>query len=99
MTHQFGERGAVSYLTQAVLIEDGYLIKRITACAASEGIESPGGWVSSHAWRLSDEPGWVDAYRAAQAAGDKQPGANEAAITDAMILTAVQKLRPQPDPA
>lgn len=93
----------MSYLIQAEVAEDGSLWRRATACAASEGVNSPGEWASEHRWALSAQPGWVAAFASAAAARaawtpeseterPPEPGANEAAITDGMILAAVQAL-------
>ena len=81
----------MSYLTQAKLADDGHIRLRVTACAATEQIEHPDAWAYEHRWQLSAQPGWVAAYASAAVAGD-DPGANEAAITDGMILSAVQHL-------
>lgn len=88
----------MSYLTQSQLAEDHFILRRITACAASEGIAEPDMLVNQHRWELSAQPGWVGAYASAQVAHEADPdtvpppGANEAAITDGMILAAVQLL-------
>lgn len=79
----------MSYLVQSRLAADQAIMQRVTACAALEGVEDPSFWVSQRAWKLSAQPGWVEKY----AAGGASPGANESAITDAMILAAVQTLR------
>ena len=42
-------------------------------------------------WTVCAEPGWADAYKYAVDAGNPDPGGDEAVITDAMILSAVQK--------
>lgn len=52
----------------------------------------PSYWVQERAWKFSAQPGWVDAYKYAVDSGDEEPGANEGAITDGMILSAVQAL-------
>lgn len=89
----------MSYLTQSILAEDEHLMRRVTACAAMEGIPSPDGWAYQHRWELSAQPGWVAAYASARVAHDADPGkaplpgANEAAITDGQILAAVQAIQ------
>lgn len=80
----------MSYLTQATLEGDPILARRIFACAAAEGIPDPMYWVQEHMWRFSTQDGWVDAYT--QSVSDN-PGADEEAITDAMVLSAVQAVR------
>lgn len=82
----------MSYKTQALLAADSGILYRVAACAASEDIEEPVGWAFSRAWQLSAQPGWVQAYKYAIDSGGDEPGANEGAITDSMILSAVQSL-------
>lgn len=82
----------MSYLMQAKLAGDQTILARVTACAATEGVTDPQGWAYQRQWELSAQPGWVDAYASAVASGDSEPGANEAAITDGMILSAVQSI-------
>lgn len=83
----------MSYLFQFNLSQDGTLRNRITACAALEGVPDPSFWVNSKMWEFSAQPDWVKAYRLAA----KPAGSDENAITDDMILAAVQKLRPSPE--
>lgn len=90
----------MSYLTQSKMAQDYGLIMRIAACAASEGIvDRPESWADDRRIRFMASPGWSEAYASAQATRDQwdgegvqppQPGENEAAITDGMILSAVQ---------
>lgn len=82
----------MTYLKQADLAQDPFILRRVAACAATQHINEPMEWAASQMWRLSAEPGWVPAYMSAIAGGDGQPGENEAAITDGMILAAVQTL-------
>lgn len=82
----------MSYLVQSDLAEDAYLTRRIAACAATQRITNPEAWAREHRWELSSQPGWVDAYKYAIDSGDEEPGANEGAVTDGMILSAVQLL-------
>lgn len=82
----------MSYLFQSKLAADTALKERVTACAATEGIENPSGWVFDNSWALSTQPGWVEAYKKSVNAGSKEPGADEDTITDAMVLSAVQSL-------
>lgn len=87
----------MSYLIQSSLANDQTIMLRVTACAASQGIADPSFWAQSHMWQLSAEPGWVDVYKYAVDSGDTEPGANEGAVTDGMILAAVQALQEVPD--
>ena len=82
----------MSYLIQSRLRQDRALIDRVTACAAMEEVADPYQWVVAHDWQLSAQPGWVEAYASALTVVGKPPGENEAAITDGMILSAVQAL-------
>ncbi len=82
----------MSYLTQADLADDGMIRRRVTACAALEGIGNPDAWAYERRWQLSAQPGWSAAYEHAVTSGREDPGADPAVITDAMILAAVQAL-------
>ena len=83
----------MSYLTQSFLADDINIRRRVTACAVMEGIAQPDVWAYDYRWQLSAQPGWVAAYKDAIDEGVESPGANEAAITDGMILSAVQALK------
>jgi hypothetical protein len=83
----------MSYLTQADLADDGDLRRRVTACAALEGIPEPEAWAYAHRWELSAQPGWDAAYEYAINAEVERPGADAAVISDQQILAAVQTLR------
>lgn len=85
----------MSYLVQSKVADDGDLRQRVIACAASEEIPEPESWAYATRWSLSTSPGWVDAYASAVSGGDESPGANENAITDRMILAAVQAFQPK----
>ena len=80
----------MSYRTQALLANDTHVIDRVTACAATQGIDSPQRWAWDHAWALSSEPGWDAAYAYGINAGKPAPGNDEGVITDGMILASVQ---------
>lgn len=90
----------MSYRSISDLTEDMDLRKRINACAILEQVEQPWGWVDVNMWKLATQPGWGDAYASAQVAYEDPnnqekvpPGRNEGAITDSMILSAVQAIR------
>lgn len=89
----------MSYLYQSKIANDSVIRDRIAACAASEKIENPFDWAVSKMWELSAEPGWSSAYASASLLYENSPhsstppGSNEAAITDGMILSAVQLLK------
>lgn len=83
----------MTYLTIYNISENTAMRKRITACAAQEGIEFPDQWTSSKAIYWASLPGWADAWEYALALDpNSDPGENEAAITDLMILSGVQTL-------
>lgn len=90
----------MSYLTQTRIAADPNVILRIAACATGEGIPAAQFWVQERMLEFATSSGWGAAYAASE--GD-DPGADEAAITDQMILGAVRSLRaadttpPQPE--
>ncbi|UOQ60394.1 hypothetical protein MUN76_15400 [Leucobacter rhizosphaerae] len=79
----------MSFLNQAKLAQDKILLARVAACAAIMGITNPEGIVRARIWEFSAQNGWNDAYSASTA---DEPGADESAVTDAMILEAVTNL-------
>ena len=81
----------MSYNTQAQMAVDSFLQRRIAACAATQEVSPPVQWASENQWAMSGEPGWDGAYAYAINANNPAPGMDEAVITDAMILSAVQK--------
>lgn len=83
----------MTYDSTADVAESGSLTRRVTACVALEGQESPEVWTYQNRWGWAAAPGWGEAFASAQAAGNPDPGADEAVITDAMILTQVQAMR------
>lgn len=87
----------MSYMTIALITQSGSLQNRLTAAAAQEQKPVPyGGWVYDHIWDFAAQPGWSEAWDSALAAGVTDPGANEAVITDGMILAAVQSIPDTP---
>jgi hypothetical protein len=88
----------MSYKTQFAITQDSNLTNRTIACAAMEKIPDPATWVYRNQWQLSAQPGWGQAYASAIANGIKEPGNDEGAITDGMILAAVQLLNVPPTP-
>jgi hypothetical protein len=87
----------MTYQSNVRVFESRTLWKRVTACAAMEGQEEPGGWVTAHQWTLATQPGWGDAWTyfldTNQNSTVSDPGDREDVITDGMILSAVQALR------
>ena len=87
----------MSYATVAVIRQDPWISDRVAACVALEGIPGrPEEWPIEHAWELATQPGWAAAWESALAAHANdpsyRPGADEAVITDAQILSAVQTI-------
>ena len=79
----------MSYKVKAQMARDSNLIDRITACVAEADIPNPDGWSWGHGAKFAAQEGWVAAYLAAD---PSNPGGDETAITDAMILAAVTAL-------
>lgn len=87
----------MSYLAQASMTKDNYLIERVAACAATLGITDARLWATNNLWALSAQPGWNTAYAAALGDVDVTDpgyaaavGADPNVISDQMILEAVQ---------
>ena len=80
----------MTYATHAAIVNSGSLRQRVTACAAQEGATDPPRWVNAVMWTLPQSD-WIAAWASAEA-GDPggDHGANEAGVTDGMILAAVQ---------
>ncbi len=80
----------MSYMTHAHIVGSPGLRQRITACAAQEGVDDPPRWVNAVAWALP-QADWLAAWASADAANPgADHGADEAVITDQMILSSVQ---------
>ena len=87
----------MSYNNHANIAQSPSFRARVTACAAQEGAPNPAQWVGGYIWSLPTSE-WIAAWASAEA-GDPggDHGANEAVITDAMILAAVQpRINPTP---
>ncbi|UVK61356.1 hypothetical protein SEA_GINGERBUG_21 [Microbacterium phage Gingerbug] len=87
----------MTYANVAAIRSNPEMSSRLTACVAVERIsDTPEVWVAEHSWALAAQPGWAAAWASALAAHVEdeayRPGADEAVITDAMILAAVQSL-------
>lgn len=85
----------MSYLTIALIRQDPWVRDRAIACAATEGVDQPEQWVMDRVWALAAQPGWSNAWESAVASNTEPgylPGRDEAVITDAMILAAVQSI-------
>lgn len=79
-----------TYNMIADLAEDGGFVRRCVAAAAGEGVTQSEAWGINNKYLLASAPGFGDAYEYAVASGVENPGASDAVITDAMILSAVQ---------
>ncbi len=77
----------------AAVAQDANLQYRLSACAAMENLPDPAMWVSSNIWKLAARPGWGEAY---SSSASTEPGKDDSAITDAMIVEAVQALAATP---
>jgi len=91
----------MAYADIAALQQDADFAVRVSACYAVETLTidagpDPGSWQAMHSWDMAAQPGFGDAYASAIAGGVPDPGNNPAVISDAMILSGVQSLLPQP---
>lgn len=86
----------MSYMIIADMTESRGLHRRLTACAAEQGVTNPAKWVQDNTWLLAVSPGWRGAWASALAVPDRpdgyDPGADEAVITDDDIRARVQPL-------
>jgi hypothetical protein len=93
----------MSYLDQSEIAGNAFMFSRVAQCAAQQGEADPDSWtnVNRRIWAAS--PGWDAAWASAQAAHESDPppgpgetaydpGADEAVITDQMILSQVQSM-------
>lgn len=87
----------MSYSSIAAAAQDAQLRLRIAACVAQEGHAGQtlqtGALMRADSlqWQCCAEPGWGPAWESAQITGNPSPGTDPGVITDAMILSAVQK--------
>ena len=87
----------MSFLAQAKITEDNYIIQRVKACAASQQVPDPHEWTMANIWTLSTQEGWAEAYNRVlegetipdPAAWAGTAGADPNVITDQMILAGV----------
>ena len=90
----------MSYLTQADIADNTAMLRRVSQCAASEGIEDAESWTYEHRREWASAPGWDAAWESAEVSNPPvegeppyDPGQDEAVITDSMILSQVQSMR------
>ena len=91
----------MSYLTQHGISESPAMRNRVAQAAAQEGVSSdPDSWAFNMRRTWASAPGWADAWESYLVGnpGVADPGANEAVITDAMILAQVQAMAPVVEP-
>lgn len=97
----------MSYLEQAEIAGNASMFSRVAQCAAEQSISDPDGWTHTNRREWAAAPGWAAAWASAQASHPPpdppdpdnpvppyDPGADEAVITDAMILGQVQAMNP-----
>lgn len=88
----------MSFLTIVRMVQSSMLNQRCVACTAQElqTNDDPVTWVAQNIWLICASPGWSEAWASADAGAGTQGdwGADEAVITDGMILSAVQPLVP-----
>ena len=84
----------MSYNAIAAAAVDADLKKRVAACFAQEttGVEQPPALAELHMWRIVATSPIADAYSYAVATDVPDPGSNEAVVTDAAILDAVEAI-------
>lgn len=79
----------MSYLTQTRIAANPNLILRAAACAAGEGVPDAQYWVQERMMQLAVSDGWARAFAESES---EDPGTDEDAITDEMILERVREL-------
>ena len=84
----------MSYNAIAAAAQDANLRLRVAACFAQEtdGTEQPEALASVHMWRIVATSPIADAYSYAVATDVPNPGKDEAVVTDAQILAAVEAI-------
>jgi hypothetical protein len=90
----------MTYFIQNDIASSPSMISRVAQCAAQEGEPEPDVWTGNNRRKWAAAPGWDDAWVYAKEThppveGEQpyDPGADEAVITDAMILSQVQEMR------
>ena len=86
----------MSYSDIAAMVDDWDLRMRLIACAAQEQPDDPIAFAEANIWRICAQPGWSDSWaKVANAIAndpDYKPGADEKVISDAKILSGMQKV-------
>jgi hypothetical protein len=86
----------MSYLTQSEIGNNGSMINRVAQAATVEDKgDNPDGWTYENRRVWASAPGWDEAWESARVAHPEpefDPGADEAVITDGMILSQIQSM-------
>lgn len=82
----------MSYYDISLLSADNDFIQRTRACASTENIPDPVQWAIDNQWQMAAMPGFGEKYSYALETGHPSPGRDQAVISDADILSAVQSL-------
>jgi hypothetical protein len=86
----------MSYLGQSEIAASATMQSRVAQCATEQDIPEADGWTYANRREWAAAPGWADAWASAQASHPDDPdfdaGADEAVITDQMILSQVQSM-------
>ena len=93
----------MSYLDQSAIANNGAMNERVAQAAAEQEKPNPDTWTHDNRRTWAAAPGWDDAWASALAShpppapgepftGNYDPGADEAVITDEMILSQVQAM-------
>lgn len=85
----------MSYLSIATCVTDADMANRVTACFSQEGGD-PATIPADLLWTVAGAADIEAAYASRLATGEPRPGADEAAVTDGMILGVVQANMPAP---
>jgi hypothetical protein len=87
----------MTYLEQNDVANSPTMAARVAQAAATEGVpDNPDAWANERRREWAAAPGWDAAWASALASHpedpDFDPGADEAVITDSMILSQVQAM-------
>jgi hypothetical protein len=82
----------MGYMQMADMRDSRSMARRVAACAAQQGYFDPDTWTARHSWQWAATPGWDGKWESAVVAGNLDPGADAAVITDGDILSRVQQI-------
>lgn len=86
----------MSYLTQDEIAGNPSMLARVAQCATTEAVPDADTWATTNRRVWASSPGWDAAWESSHASHPDEaydPGADEAVITDAMILSQVQAMK------